>query len=98
MKVWNNNKTKYAEKKLIISNNKNNNYNSNNNNLKVGQNHRLENKETLIWIRNRLGLLRIWGIQALHNKQFKTTTGRKQKQKQKKNGICNTCHGLLSQE
>ena len=48
MKVWNNNKTKYAGKKLIISNNKNNNYNSNNNNLKVGQNHRLENKETLI--------------------------------------------------
>ena len=98
MKVWNNNKTKYAEKKLIISNNKNNNYNSNNNNLKVGQNHRLENKETLIWIRNRLGLLHIWGIQALHDKQFKTTTGRKQKQKQKMNGICNTCHGLLSQE
>ena len=96
MKVWNNNKTKYAEKKLIISNNKNNNYNSNNNNLKVGQNHRLENKETLIWIRNRLGLLHIWGIQALHDKQFKTTTGRKQKQK--KNGIYNTCHGLLSQE
>ena len=98
MKVWNNNKTKYAGKKLIISNNKNNNYNSNNNNLKVGQNHRLENKETLIWIRNRLGLLHIWGIQALHDKQFKTTTGRKQKQKQKKNGICNTRHGLLSQE
>ena len=32
----------------IISNNKNNNYNSNNNDLKDGQNHRLEKKETLI--------------------------------------------------
>ena len=65
----------------IISNNKNNNYNSNNNDLKDGQNHRLEKKETLIWIRNWLGLLRIWRIQALHDKQFKTTAGRKKKEK-----------------
>ena len=67
----------------IISNNKNNNYNSNNNDLKDGQNHRLEKKETLIWIRNWLGLLRIWRIQALHDKKFKTTAGR-QKKKEKK--------------
>ena len=56
---------------LIISNSKNNNYNSNNNLLKCGQNHRLGKKQTLIWIRNWLGLLRILRIQALHDKQLK---------------------------
>ena len=64
---------------IIISNDKNNNYNSNNNDLKDGQNHRLEKKQILIWIRNWLGLLPIWRIQALHDKQFKTTAGRKEK-------------------
>ena len=43
----NNSKTKHAEKK-IISRNKNNNHNSNHNDLKDVQNHRSENKETLI--------------------------------------------------
>ena len=44
MKMRNNSKTKYVEKKLIISNNKNNDYNSNNNDLKDGQNHKLGKK------------------------------------------------------
>ena len=33
---------------IIITRNKNNDYNSNNNDLKDGQNHRFEEKETLI--------------------------------------------------
>ena len=97
MKMRNNSKTKHVEKKLIISNNENINYNSNNNDLKDGQNHRLEKKYTMIWIRKWLGLLRAWGMQALHDKRFKTTAGRKEK-KIKNNEIYNTCHGLLYQE
>ena len=77
MKIRNDSKTKHVEKTLIVSNNKSNHYNSNNNDLKNGQNHRLKKKYTLIWIRNWLGLLRVWKIQALHDKQFKTTAGKK---------------------
>ena len=94
MKIRKNRQTKHVEKKLIISND---NHNSNNNDLRDRQNHRLEKKWTLIWITNWLGLLRVWRIQALHDKQFKTTARRKEKNI-KNNGIYNTCHGLLSQE
>ena len=78
----NSSKTKHRtcrkkEKIIIISNNKSNNYNSNNNYLKDGQNDRLEKKQTLIWIKNWLGLLHIWRMQALPNKQFKTMAGKK---------------------
>ena len=44
MKMRNNSKAKYVEKKFTISNNKNNNCNSINNKLKDGENHRLEKK------------------------------------------------------
>ena len=80
MKIRKNRQTKHVEKKLIISND---NHNSNNNDLRDRQNHRLEKKWTLIWITNWLGLLRVWRIQALHDKQFKTTAGRKEKKKLK---------------
>ena len=45
----NKSKTKHVENNNnIISRNKNDNYNSNNTDLKDKQNHRFENKETLI--------------------------------------------------
>ena len=46
-------------------------------------------KQTLIWIRNWLGLSCIWKIQELHGKQLKNT------QKKQNNGIYNIYHGIL---
>ena len=69
---------------IIISNNKNNYYNSNNNNVEDGKNNRLKNKWTLTLITNWFGLLGVWRIQALHDKQFKITAGKKETKKRKK--------------
>ena len=57
----------------------------------------------MIWIRNWLGLLRVWRIQALHDKKFKTKKKRRKNRKEKKKsktiyGISNTCHRLLFKE
>ena len=64
-KQW---QSKTCRKKLIIRNNEKNNYDNNNDDLKDGQNHRLEKKKFLIWVRNWLGIIRVWRIQALHDK------------------------------
>ena len=64
-KQW---QSKTCRKKLIISNNEKNNYDNNSDDLKDGQNHRLEKQKILIWVRNWLGILRVWRIQALHDK------------------------------
>ena len=59
-----------------MSRNKNK-YNSQNNDLKNEQNYKFEEKETLIWTRNWSDLYGFFEIQAVHEKQFKTTTRRK---------------------
>ena len=79
MKMRNNSKTKHAEKKLIINNNKNNNYDSNNNDLKDGQDHWLEMKQTLIWIRNWSGLYAFDEIKHYTTNSLKQRLGEKKK-------------------
>ena len=73
----------------------NDDYGSNKNDLKDGQNHRFEKKETLIWTTNWSGLHAFLKYKHYAKNSFKTTAGR---EKNTKNEIYNAHHGPLSQE